>query len=101
VIPERNYTPPAPELAPTPTTLNFGLRFRRGDALVLRLLEDRVRSGELGDAGAQLYADAAAATERGEALHVVCVVPEEIHAMAEGFVVVGCQRPEIEDWNRR
>lgn len=85
----------------TENLLRFGLRFKRGEALLLRLLASRVRSGELGNEGAQLYDDAAEATERGEALIVLCEYPVEIEAMAAGFVAAGFERPAIEDLNPR
>jgi hypothetical protein len=92
--------PTALEQGPDATSYTFGLRFERKEVPKLRLWADRVKMGDA-TGGAELYERAADAADRGEPLIVEAAYPAEVIALAEGFVVLGLERPEIIDYNDR
>lgn len=80
----------------TAETLRFGLRFKRTDELLLNRLAERVRSGEI-DGEVDVFEQAALAARTGEPLVAHCTKPEEILAMAAGYVLNGLDQPAIEE----
>lgn len=75
--------------------INFGLRFKRTDELLLNRLAERVRTGDLlGDV--DTFEQAALAAQVGEPLQVRCT-PTEIVLIAAGYVVHGLDQPAIEE----
>lgn len=78
-------------------SIRVGLRFRRGDARVLRNLADRVRAGELGAQHVATFASAADAAATGEPLIVQCESHLEAVMMADGYARWGVRRPAVEE----
>jgi hypothetical protein len=77
--------------------IRVGLRFRRGDARVLRALAERVRAKELGAQAVATFAGAADAAATGEPLIVLCNDHTEAQVMADGYVRYGVRRPAVEE----
>lgn len=76
--------------------LKVGLRFRKGDARLLRHLADRVRNGEI-PGTLSTFEQAADAARTGEPLIVVCADPKEAHDMAALYGACGLsRRPAVE-----
>lgn len=78
-------------------SIRVGLRFRRGDARVLRNIADRVRAGELGEQHVAVFSGAADAAATGEPLIVVCENHLEAVMMADGYARYGVRRPAVEE----
>lgn len=74
-----------------------GLRFHRGDAVLLELIAERVRQGDLGSHDVATFAGAADAARTGEPLIVQCENPMEAVLMADGYVRFGVRRPAVEE----
>lgn len=84
----------------TPVEFWMGLRFKRGDARVLRNLVGRLRS--LGPKAADhisLFDKAIESIEDGEPLVVRCSDPSEAYAMAAQFTAYGIAEPEVQDFS--
>lgn len=80
----------------TTTLLHIGLRFDRRDSDRLFKLADLVRSKQLqGDVST--YEEAAIAATTGEPLLVICTDPGQAHAMAAGYIALGCRPPAVEE----
>lgn len=75
--------------------LKVGLRFRKGDARILRNLADRIRNGEIRGTLAT-FQQAEEAAKSGEPLIVVCADPKEAHDMAALYATCGTSRPAVE-----
>lgn len=73
----------------------IGLRFERSQGRRLRLLADRIRTGDL-EGDITTFEQAALAAETGEPLQVHCNEPREAHLVAAGYVLHGVKRPAIE-----
>lgn len=78
-------------------TVRVGLRFRRGDARVLRAIAERVRLKELDEQHVATFELAAIAAETGEPLIVCCEDPTEAILMAHGYARYGVRLPAIEE----
>lgn len=79
--------------------LQYGLRFNRAQARVLRNLHDRVVGEGLSEHDAGLYLLAAQSCEQGEPLVVKCSSRDEVEEMAAVFARLGVRRPTVEDLN--
>jgi hypothetical protein len=80
--------------APKPITV--ALRFKPADAAKLRAIAERAKVRDL-NADVQLYRDAAAATDRGEAFYVQAADRGDLHVLIAGLVVNGIEQPTIDD----
>lgn len=77
--------------------MRVGLRFRRGDARVLRAIADRIRAGDLGGQNLATFDLAADAAKTGEPLIVECDHHLEAVLMADGYARFGVRRPAVEE----
>lgn len=77
--------------------MQIGLRFRRGQARVLRAVAQRLASNGIKGEHIELFDKAADAAESGEPLVVYCTSRDEVVMMADGFTQFGLARPVIEE----
>lgn len=85
------------EQAPQSTEITMGLRFRRGQARVIRNLADRLKpQGPKATAHVELFEKAAESAEEGVPLIVRCSHPAEATEMADLFTLYGLGRPAVE-----
>lgn len=83
-------------MGPDTTTVKLGLRFRKGQARVLRAVSQQLASNGIRSEHTELFDKAADSAEAGEPLIVIARNRTEVELMAAGFAQFGCARPAIE-----
>ena len=74
-----------------------GLRFRRGDARVLRNHVEELKRHGIDRSHISLFENAALAAENGEPLQVQAQTIDEVQSIASAFTFYGLRRPVIDD----